>query len=855
MPLSAPSFPLRPLGNRALTRLLVALTAAASTAAGFAQGLLLNPSFEENFNETWPHYGSIEGWTGGSGVNLADGPFHNTGTPIPDQLQVAFLQGSTSLSQEIIGLQPGRQYWIQFVYDARNCCGGTIDLATQFNGIELDTITNVKPVSGGEAYHTRSVAFTPEQDFGTLSFATKASGDATILIDAVSVVQRDEGNLTVINPSFEASGVPFVEFDGLISPGGLAGWIGEGAYGVNLSGQSPYADNGSVPDQEAVAFLQDVSSLSQQLANLVVGTTYELTFSANARSGNSPRLEVRVGDELLLSEDVKPVGGANAYRTLTTTFTATDNFMTLGFAQTKAGDHTLLLDNIKVVGQVQETLPPMRFEPNAAELAPGQSATISLTVPTRLLEIKAADIRLRSPNATAVRLANADAEGVLTLHFEKGGANTASFEVRALARGVVRIEVVDSANLDVANDVAVNVSTSLVRNSSFESNPKPEGVGYGPILAWTGGSGINTASGPFHDNTSIPDRDQVAFLQGEKKLSQEISGLKPGSTYWLQFRYNARNCCAGGVVNLTVQFAGRELVAIPGIEAASALGLESYYTRTVAFVPDAPTGTLEFSTTAQGDATLLLDAVNIIQREATDVVVENSSFEASGNPVGVGYIQPRAISGWQMTGGFGVNISGVGPFADNGTAIDQDKVLFMQGPGSATQVITGLVPDKDYTLIYYANARNCCGDGATRYSVAFDDVILLEEDLQPVTGNNPFELRYMVIRPFATEGTLTFTTAPEGDHTFLLDNIRIVPGVVTPPPPPPPSVGLSIALENPASLRISWPTTTTPYFLQGTSAIPGGWTELLDPVEVQGNDNVVILPLGGSPKFFRLSSQ
>jgi hypothetical protein len=852
---SATPSPHRTFTNRSLAWLLLALTTVASTTVGRAQGLLLNPSFEENFNETWPHYGSIEGWSGGSGVNLADGPFHNAGTPVPDQLQVAFLQGSTSLSQEIIGLQPGRQYWIQFVYDARNCCGGTIDLATQFNGIELDNITNVKPVSGGEPYHTRSVAFIPEEDYGTLSFTTKASGDATILIDAVSAAQRDEGNLTVINPSFEASGLPFVEFDGLISPGGLAGWIGEGAYGVNLSGLGPYADNGSVPDQEAVAFLQDVSSLSQQLADLVVGTTYELSFAVNARNGNSPRLEVRVGDEVLLTEDVRPVGGASAYRALNTTFTATDNFLTLTFAQTKAGDQTLLLDNVKVIGQVQETLPPMLFEPTAAELAPGQSTTISLTVPSRLLQIKAADIRLRSPNAAAVRLANADAEGILTLHFEKNGPNTSTFEIQALARGVVRIEVVDSANLDIANDVAVNVSTSLVRNSSFESNPKSEGVGYGPILAWTGGSGINTADGPFHDNTIIPDRDQVAFLQGEKKLSQEISGLKPGTTYWLQFRYNARDCCEGGIIDLTVQFAGIELVAIPGIESASALGFESYYTRTVAFVPDAPTGTLEFSTTAQGDATLLLDAVNIIERESADVVVENPSFEASGNPVGVGYIQPRAISGWQMTGGFGVNISGVGPFADNGTAIDQDKVLFMQGPGSATQVITGLVPDKDYTLIYYANARNCCGDGATRYSVAFDDVILLEEDLQPVTGNNPFELRYMVIRPFATEGTLTFTTAPEGDHTFLLDNIRIVPGVVTPPPPPPPSIGLSIVLESPASLRISWPTTPTPYYLQGTSALPGGWTELFDPVEVQGNDNVVILPMGGAPQFFRLTSQ
>ncbi|MDA1276976.1 MAG: DUF642 domain-containing protein [Verrucomicrobia bacterium] len=836
--------------------LFVALLSIFLSFQAHGQSLLLNPSFESNFNDTFPHYGSIDDWIGGSGVNKAAGPFHNRGTPIPDQLQVAFMQGSSKLSQEIVGFQPGKQYWIQFFFDARNCCGGTIDLITRFNDKDLDKVTNVKPASGGAPFYFRNVPFTPEEDFGTIAFATAASGDATIVLDAVTVVQRDAGDLAVMNPSFEASGLPFLSFDGLISPDGIAGWIGEGSYGVNQAGLGPYANNGAVPDQDFVAFVQDVGSIKQRLANLVVGSSYQLSFAYNARTGNSPRLEVKAGDVVLLTEDVSPVGGGNPYRTKTLSFTANDTFMSISFAQTKAGDQTLLLDNVRVAGQTQEALPPLEFAPTAAELAPGQKTSITVTLPQRILEIKAVDIKLRSPNPASVRLANADAEGVLTLHFNQGGSNTRAFEVEAVARGVVRIEVLESANLEIANDVAVNVSTSLVRNSSFESSPRPGGVGYGAILAWEGGSGINKSDGPFQDNSVIPDRDQVAFLQGRKTLSQEIGGLKSGKIYWLQFRYNVRNCCAGGTLDLAVRFNGKDLLTLPRIIAAELAGAESYYFQNIEFVPESSSGLLEFSTSPNGDATLLLDAVSIVEREMGEVVIQNPSFEAAGNPVGVGYLQPRNMAGWEMTGGFGVNITGVGPFADNGTAIDQDKVLFMQGSGSATQLITGFTPNRDYTLIYYANARNCCGAGVTRYSVSFDGEVLLEEDIVAVGGNNPYELRFMVIHPLAEEGILSFATSPEGDHTFLLDNIRIVPGVVTPPPPPPPSVPLTIARrENNTSLRISWPRTARTFFLQSSTGLPGGWAELFDPIEVDGNENFVIVNPGAEPRYFRLSSE
>src|ERR1043166_3412466 len=169
---------------------VIGILAMASARAGF----VLNPSFESNYNDTWPHYGPIDDWVGGSGVNKADGPFHNGGTPVPDGQQMAFKQGSGDLSQVISGLTVGKRYLIQFSYDARACRGGNIDLQTKIDGAVLDNIPNVKPVTGGAPYLTRSVPFTAEADTVTLAFTAVSTGDATVLIDGVTIVQRDEGN-------------------------------------------------------------------------------------------------------------------------------------------------------------------------------------------------------------------------------------------------------------------------------------------------------------------------------------------------------------------------------------------------------------------------------------------------------------------------------------------------------------------------------------------------------------------------------------------------------------------------------------------------------------------------------------
>ena len=141
-----------------------------------AASFVANPSFETNYNDVWPHYGLIDNWTGGSGVNDSTGPFHNGGTPIPDRDRIGFLQGPTQITQTISGLEVGKQYWIQFFYDARACCGGTIDLITEWDDVPLDTISNVTPSEGGAGYKVRNVLLTAGSDTGTLKLRTSAVG-------------------------------------------------------------------------------------------------------------------------------------------------------------------------------------------------------------------------------------------------------------------------------------------------------------------------------------------------------------------------------------------------------------------------------------------------------------------------------------------------------------------------------------------------------------------------------------------------------------------------------------------------------------------------------------------------------
>jgi hypothetical protein len=834
-----------------MLRILLITTFALVTRPVWA-AFVVNPSFENNY--TTANNGGIipDGWTaaGSWGVNQAGDVFYHSGLVIADRDRFAFIWHDGTLSQQISGLTPGKQYWLQFWYASRDCCGGSMVIQLSFGGTPIGVINNAQTAT--DAFHFVSLAFTPTNDTGTLAFQTTATGDATALFDAVSIVQRDAGNVVIANPSFEASGPPTdatgnppaADSGEIIKPAVMAGWRWDtnqtGSYGISLAG-GVYADNGAIPDQDLVGVIAGPGSLSQTVSNLVANTSYQLSFAYNAQAapGANAHLQVKVSGTVVDDEDVAPVGGSNPYRIKTVTFTPTDSTAEISFAQTSANG-TLLLDDVRLVGQVPVQT-PIAFVPTTLLLAGTQVAQVQVTVPAAFLASSAVDVQISSPSPSVVAVVGADQSGVLTLHFAQGATNVQFFGVVGVGRGSAGLTVTATTGLSIVVVPTVTVFTAFVLNPSFEYSAP----GVTPITAWTGGSGVNDATGPDLDNGIIPDQYQVAVLEGTNTLSQQIYALTPGKNHWLQFRYNA-SVAAGAAVDLKVKLGSNVLATIPNITAVgSYVGDVPFYFTNIVFVPTNVSELLEFSTTPTIPGTasaLLLDAVSMVQRDPGEIIIENPSFEASGKPVGLNGQIGALMDGWTLTGTCGGNSSPMGPIADNGVTPDQSEVFWTFGSGSAANLIDGLTPGQVYTLWYRPNARN--GSVALTYDVAFGSIPLLTgQALEPVGDDNSYLTQYLTFTNDAPSNVLTFTSHVT-NGSFLLDDIHLRPGVW---PPPALSVGLSAGM-----VIITWPASPTGFVLQETSALPGGWTNSTATVTVQGPLKVVnITPTG--KKFYRLA--
>jgi hypothetical protein len=848
--------------------LVFAFATVAAATLPLRAGFVQNPSFESNYNPTWPHYGQpggvdangIDSWTGTGNYGINDhildagGPFYDNGAT-PDRNRVMFKQQQGDLSQEISGLTPGNVYWIQFYYNKRagGSAGTILNLSTRFGGLTLDTVSGIQPAGNpntfANSFFPRTVLFVPETDAGTLTFSWSNDGDASGLLDAVTIVERSTNDIVIMNPSFEASGMlPDV---GPLS--NLAGWAGTGVVGVDAVGGA-YANNGAIPDQDLVAFIEGPGSLTQTVRNLVSGTPYQLMFAYNARTGNTPHLQVKSGTTVLWEGDVTPVGGSSPFSVRTVNFTPSTGTIVLSFEQTQAGSDVVLLDNIRLTGETQVPLPPMEVTPGKAELAPGQTVTISVKVPAEKLATGPADITLATTDLNVVQLVGGDTNGTLTLHFVQAGATMQTVDAMAVRRGNANVTVTDSAGLVVPNGVLISVVDSFVRNPSFEAEEASSGAGYGPVLSWTaiGGTGLNRVDQAFAVNSGpIPDRFQVAFIQGSGSLSQPVAGLTAGGLYALQFRYSLRDFPdpAGPAIDLTVRFGGQTVASIPNIVPLSQAGAIAYFTTNVLFTPTNANGLLEFVTSnPKGDATALLDAVSIVRRSPSEIMLQNPSFEASGS---MALYNGGLTSGWETSGG-GRGTDSDGPFADNGLVPDQDQAFFLQGAGFVQQVVSGLTTGEKYTLVYSVNARGCCPatDVITHYIVQTGTpgapATVFEEDISPAGAGRPYLRRAVVFTADNTEQVVRIEHVPAGDRTLLVDNVRLLLGEITVSP------SLTIRAQPNGSLQITWTDTTGGLVLESAPDLNGGWAADPAPVTNQGAAKVATVAPGLAPRFYRL---
>ena len=528
--------------------------------------------------------------------------------------------------------------------------------------------------------------------------------------------------------------------------------------------------------------------------------------------------------------------------------------MNLSFAQAAAGDNTVILDNIMVTG-ASSMLPCITSSVAELQLTVGQTGTaVALTIPEELIAEEDAVLTVTSSDPSVVNITGAT-DGKLELKFASDdGELTQSFEVEAIGRGSAAL-VFSNAYGVCFNPagVEVNVSGSLIQNPSFEDHPPSASwPHYGPVGGWEGGSGVNNADGPFQDNGVIPDRKQVGFTQGSRMLKQLVGGLEAGEQYWLQFHYNVRNCC-GGTMDLSIQFAEEELDYISEIYAVG--GDEPYYYHHIEFTPESSSGELVFEAIAAGDATLLLDGVTLAKRNVDNVAMINPGFEASGTPGFPGYIQPAPISGWTSTGNYGVNVSGPGPFANNGINPEQDRVAFLQGDASLTQTVWELEDGEAYHLSFSFNAR---GGNKPTLNVTVNGETALEYEVNPVGDAEPY---YVYVYNFTADSDvaeITFAQTAEGDNTVLLDNVRLLKGKGTEvelPGPEEPAVPISLALGQGAdsSLTLSWSADETGWVTQYAEKVTGPWQDAGAEATVEDGKLVVkVTPAKTGSRFYRL---
>ncbi|MEK7676894.1 MAG: hypothetical protein AAB676_13760, partial [Verrucomicrobiota bacterium] len=167
---------------------------------------------------------------------------------------------------------------------------------------------------------------------------------------------------TIPNPSFESD--TFTVWPGYISLNTpITGWTGtpEARVGLNPAAGSPFADNGTIPHGNNVALIQanvddpsTPSTLSTTISGLTVGTTYKVTFRANARSANTPNVKVYIdGTGVLLPGgpdglSTAAVGAANSYWTVAFDFQAAAASQILAVVNDANGDQTLLVDDFKI---------------------------------------------------------------------------------------------------------------------------------------------------------------------------------------------------------------------------------------------------------------------------------------------------------------------------------------------------------------------------------------------------------------------------------------------------------------------------------------------------------------------------
>ncbi|MES2709882.1 MAG: hypothetical protein V4726_25015 [Verrucomicrobiota bacterium] len=157
----------------------------------------------------------------------------------------------------------------------------------------------------------------------------------------------------------------------------------------------------------------------------------------------------------------------------------------------------------------------------------------------------------------------------------------------------------------------------------------------------------------------------------------------------------------------------------------------------------------------------------------TSISIINPSFQTDVFKTFPGYSGPDApITGWASTGGTGINgPDGSGyPFSDD-TTLDGSRLAFIQGGGSLSQTVSGLIPGQRYVFQGWFRGRNT--PGVPVFSVEYGGQSLLAtQSVTPGAAWQPFTSSFIAGSSSAVLSVIN--TVPNGqDGTLTLDSMLL----------------------------------------------------------------------------------
>lgn len=608
----------------------------------------------------------------------------------------------------------------------------------------------------------------------------------------------------IANPSFEAN--LFDNWPGYVSANQpISGWFVSDAAraGINpqTDGQSPFANNGTIPDGRQVAFLQSVSGAPKSMWTYITGLTpgenYFLNFFVNARDYNStrPTLKVSINDQLIGSLSVFPVGGTNQYRQVFIPFVPQNSTVTLSLTNDFNGDSAVLIDNINIEQRSTKWSYSSWTgdETSGVDQSRGCSHAVNLggagyAVDAIVNGIKFQGVVGANPYNNSFYMTNftgvfgLDANNVVNA----GGGSALLAQSFLYFAGTIPADLAQTITLSnlipgVEYELSifgVGFDATGARSATFIAGNDKMTINED---AFGNDNGIRVSYRYVADQSGtmtvkyIPT-DRNASFHTYAFINQEVDSQNPPSFYRQPVGKTISggssivlDALVGGQTPLFYQWQ-KDGVDLPGetnviLALSNVNGSHSGEYRLIVSNP-------------LGSATSQVALVEV------GLTLANPSFESDTFTNYPGYVSGNfPISGWTVSNpsGAGINPANGSQFANNGIIPDGTKVAFIQADGcSLEQTVTGLVPGKTYFIKFWENSRS-------GYPAPNLEVKLGGQTIVPTHTVNSGEYKLVISKPFlATEesAVLAFIKQPGplgGDSTVLIDAIAILELPPTPP--------------------------------------------------------------------------